>query len=813
ADPASPRRVGEGPFHDLDGPEEPKQPSSPNIWQRLGPFLLAFCLFMLAYEAAKEFLWPGISNWWSHIITIIFTTLLAGVGGWVFLTRMERAYRRISHYHAQSLARDRRFRSLVETLQEGVVSLDREGAVTYANPPMARLLGLEVEELAGRKLLDFVAPEDQDRCAAIFKGGRGGEPEQIEAAFHAKNGRRTEALVSVTALLDAEGGYDGRLAGVVNVTHRKQAEEQLRESEELHRLTLATISDAVFTTDLDGQFTFICPNVHFIFGYTREEVWKLGSIDRLLNGMPCDPGELHRAGELPNIEWSVAVKNGELRRLLVTAKSVRIQGGRMLFACRDVTERKQAEEELARREAMLQALIDSLDEAAFLATPDGTVIYANQSLARRFAISLDQLLGRSIYDKLTPLLSKQRRRMVESALHSGDAVEFEDQREGRCFSNRIYPVKDEATGSVEALSMLSVDITRRIRAETALKKSLSEFEIMFQYATVAMLYVVGGRFIYRINNWFEEIFGYSEDEVQGKTTEMLHLSHEAFAEFGEHYHRQLAEGVPVRLEWRLRRKDGEPVWCLISGKAVQPPDIDQGVIWIIDDISEQKELEELKEDVERITRHDLKAPLSGIISVANYFLEEDHGFDDEQIQMLTMLQELGYKMLNGINLSLDIFKMEVGVYDYQPQQVELARVLRQAQEQLRATAETRDVTLDVRPPESGLRLPAEEMLLYTALSNLLTNAVEASPRGGVVTVRVETNGSCRIQIDNLGAPPEEIRRRFFEKYATYGKKGGTGLGAYSARLMVQAMGGQTAAVFGERSTVVEVVLPLEAPEA
>jgi PAS domain S-box-containing protein len=132
---------------------------------------------------------------------------------------------------------------------------------------------------------------------------------------------------------------------------RARAYRALRESEELHRLTLGSISDAVFVTDDDGRFTFICPNVDVIFGYVPDEVEAMTRISRLLRENLFDRAALRARGEIRNIERDITSKSGERRSLLIHLKAVSIKGGTVLYSCRDVTERKHAEEEL--REARL----------------------------------------------------------------------------------------------------------------------------------------------------------------------------------------------------------------------------------------------------------------------------------------------------------------------------------------------------------------------------------------------------------------------------------------------------------------------------
>ena len=132
----------------------------------------------------------------------------------------------------------------------------------------------------------------------------------------------------------------------------QSAMQALRESEELHRVTLSQISDAVFLTDDVGTFTFICPNVNVIFGYVPDEVRSLGRIAALLGENLFDRNELDARGEITNIERDIRSKTGDERHLLIHVKSVSIKDSRILYTCRDVTERSRTQDAL--REARLE---------------------------------------------------------------------------------------------------------------------------------------------------------------------------------------------------------------------------------------------------------------------------------------------------------------------------------------------------------------------------------------------------------------------------------------------------------------------------
>ena len=206
------------------------------------------------------------------------------------------------------------------------------------------------------------------------------------------------------------------------------------------------------------------------------------------------------------------------------------------------------------------------------------------------------------------------------------------------------------------------------------------------------------------------------------------------------------------------------------------------------------EAAKLREDVDRIMRHDLKAPLTGIIGLPQIILDEG-GLTDAQDMFLRLIEENGYKMLSMINLSLDLFKIERGTYRLRPEPVDLLAMARRLFMEFSALAGPRELvcrlTVDGREPGVGdvVCICGERLLLYTMLANCVKNALEASPRAGQVVVEVRPGEPTEVRVVNQGVVPPGMRGRFFAKYATEGKTGGTGLGAYSTRLIAETHGG------------------------
>lgn len=237
--------------------------------------------------------------------------------------------------------------------------------------------------------------------------------------------------------------------------------------------------------------------------------------------------------------------------------------------------------------------------------------------------------------------------------------------------------------------------------------------------------------------------------------------------------------------------------------------------------AKNRELEEaarLRDDVERLTRHDLKSPLNAIINLPDLIRSVGGEMSEKQLEFLGMIQASGYRMLTMINASLDLFRMERGIYAFDPREVDLAavigRILRELRDPDRNPPEPPvDLRVGNRPAREGERFPirGEDLLCYSMLANLIGNALEASPPGERVTATLDWDEGPRVRVRNRGAVPPPIRDRFFEKYATFGKRKGTGLGTYSARLIAEVHGGEISLDVSEPDfTTVTVRFPASA---
>ena len=197
---------------------------------------------------------------------------------------------------------------------------------------------------------------------------------------------------------------------------------------------------------------------------------------------------------------------------------------------------------------------------------------------------------------------------------------------------------------------------------------------------------------------------------------------------------------------------------------------------------------QLRDDVERMTRHDIKNPLAAIINTSEVLLEDKQWAGTDKKNHLEGIKKSSYDMLDMINRSLDLYKMEVGTYVSKGGIFDLSLCVEKVVRDCRLNAKDSGIVVHFEAPESCM-VKAEELLCFTLFGNLIKNAVEASPKKGIVKVSIGEGKNVSVSVHNMGAIPNDIRDKFFEKYSTSGKEGGTGLGTYSAKLMANVQGG------------------------
>lgn len=230
-----------------------------------------------------------------------------------------------------------------------------------------------------------------------------------------------------------------------------------------------------------------------------------------------------------------------------------------------------------------------------------------------------------------------------------------------------------------------------------------------------------------------------------------------------------------------------------------------------DNYDNMLEMSRLREHVERMSQHDMKGSLAGVIGLIQELADVD-SMSHKQIELLQMAEETALQVLNMINLSQELFKIETGRFTLEAKPIKINDLLSRIAQITRTGFAEKNLTITVN---SALSFGANEplargdvMFCYSLFQNLINNACEAAPNKSEVLITLNDETPLRILIKNTGAVPAEIRESFFNKFVTQGKQGGTGIGTYSAKLLAEAQNGTVALEVSEQTNATTLIVSL-----
>ena len=339
-----------------------------------------------------EFLQPRVD----HLARALVMAMMAGLAAtaWGLLRR------RAAHVQAQGKLGDqeRRFRALIRNSYDIVDVVDCDGRIIYESPAAERMLGWTPAERQGRRVFDYVHPDDLPRVLDLHRQSLAGETEgEALVSFrlrHCDGSYRTVEAHVANALDDpAVGGF---VVNTRDITRRVQAEEKLRW---LSRAVEASPASVVIT-DVAGQIRYVNPKFTEVTGYTPDEV--LGANARVLKSAEMPP-EAYRqmwqelvAGRVWNGEFHNRRKDGSLYWEQASISPVWDEQGVLtdfVAVKEDITERKARGAALAESEEKYRMLFShQFDAVALYDGETGAILDANAAYERIFGYSRGELL-------------------------------------------------------------------------------------------------------------------------------------------------------------------------------------------------------------------------------------------------------------------------------------------------------------------------------------------------------------------------------------------------------------------------------------
>ncbi len=391
---------------------------------------------------------------------------------------------------------------------------DAEGNLIAPNPRLCEKTGYTEEELKGMKVWELDQEVAPDTAKTYWQQMEWGDRDRWEGTFRCKDGTTFPVEVDLQCIRVA--GDARFMVTSRDITPRKEAEEALKQSEELHRETLRNITDTVVLAEDDGTLFYVCPNVDHIFGIDQEEAETRGTVSTLFGGDPFEGCSFDECGEVTNVEWRITDPDGEVRDLLINIRQVSIQDGSRMYTCRDVTERK-------KRERQLEAVFNQTYQFTGLLEPDGTLLRANDTALQFGGMDADDVLGKPVWETKwfqTGADTKERLRDAVQRAAEGEFVRHEIEVQGtdglRIVDFSLRPVKNEH-GEITLLIPEGRDITERKTAERRLREERDFLDRILDTSPAGIVVLSPeGEFV-EASDQAEAVLGLERDAVTGRT--------------------------------------------------------------------------------------------------------------------------------------------------------------------------------------------------------------------------------------------------------------------------------------------------------
>lgn len=303
-----------------------------------------------------------------------------------------------------------RYRSLIETMNEGFCVTDADYVFTYVNPRYTEMIGYPQEEIVGHHLADFLSEQSRERLAEHIAERKTGHYSQYELTWVSRAGRSVHTLVSPRPVFDRDGSFAGSYAAVTDITELKLSEDALRESERRYRQLFHGANDAIFLVDaakrdLPGRFIDVNNVACERLGYTREDLLRMGPVDiDTPESVARQSVMMKQVQEQGYCTFEIVQLTKDGREIPTELSAHYFQLGDsdvILAIARDISERKEAQERLLRSEERFRSLFERAADSLFLHDLQGGFVEANEAACKTLGYTRDELLELSVQDLVT----------------------------------------------------------------------------------------------------------------------------------------------------------------------------------------------------------------------------------------------------------------------------------------------------------------------------------------------------------------------------------------------------------------------------
>lgn len=460
----------------------------------------------------------------------------------------------------------------------------------------------------------------------------------------------------------------------------------------------------------------------------------------------------------------------------------------------EIAERRRIEEALRESEEKYRELVENISDAIYTVDPGGRVNYVSPSIEPLLGYHPSELVGRQIqefvYPEDMPKLAESFQGLLAGTSQESEYRILSKSGELRCMRTSSRPVVEGSR--IVGVHGVLADVTERRQAEERLRQSEERWRSLVENAPDYILTLDRDGRIQFINRVADGSDLSAEDVLGADITRMIvpeqGMLAEAIRNVFETGSSEYCEGAVVRAS-------GATIWYGCHLGPIWDQEKVVAAMLVGRDITERREVDEMKDSLIRDVSHELRTPLAKVQMSMELLSEllEDEKMDRQRAMRISSLATLNVqRLLQTVEGILDLSQLEAGVWTFQREMIQIADLIEETILYMDALAEIKGLGLVVQVPEDLPPVEGDRDKLFRVLLNLVDNAIKFSERGRIVVLAESSSNELQVTVSDSGQGilAENLQRvfeRFFQEKIRYQ---GAGVGLAICKAIVEGHGGR-----------------------
>ncbi len=602
-----------------------------------------------------------------------------------------------------------------------------------------------------------------------------------------------------------------------NENIRSITEKALKESEERMKVIIEGTPHLFFyVQDSEANIKYISPSVEKITGYNTEDWLKRRDwfiTDNEMNLKAIEATHTHLDGNFSVNPVLLEISHAKGYPIFLEVYEYPISNNGVITGLQgvahDITEKLKIEKELRESEEKYRSLVERSPDGIFIVDSSGNFLSANKAILNSLGYTREELKHAKFQELMSPEYNeilKDRTQQIMAGKILPKPIEYEIiKRNGEKLYIEVHSVPFIKEGKVIGIQGIVRDVTERKKIEQLILKSEIEFRSVWESSKDAMRLCNEEGIIIKVNKAFCKLFEKPENEFIGNTFQNAYkYKNNASQIFKENV---VAGKIIPKQEADVELWNGKRRWLEISNSIFET-DNKISVLSIFRDISERKEYEALlrsaKERAEEANRtkdiflanmsHELRTPLIGILGYSDMLAEKLSG--TENVEMAKGIVRSGKRLLNTLNLVLDLTKIESDKMDAELSNINIIDEISFVFNMFKGIAIEKKLDYSLQILNDELTAKVDPNMLRVILENLINNAVKFTNAGKIsVTAGKASNEQVFITVEDTGIGIDEKNfSKIFEEFrqvseGTNREFQGTGLGLAIAKKYTEILNG------------------------